>query len=187
MELVDSLIKEAIFRRAKREYTLSLARLESALELAPTHPATLRELGRTLSYYAAETKDRQQKDVLLDRAEAALKRAAELGASRAAGLHDLAWVYDERGDYIRAVELYREAVAANNEEGTLSNAALAYNLACALAKAGRGNEALDALEPVIVDVWKWVEKDRDLETLRESVALKSRLEALLAKGRQLTG
>ncbi len=197
VDLVKSLIKEAIFHRAKREYTPALARLEHALELAPTDPDALQELGRTLSYSAAETGDLTQKTALLDRAEAALKRAATFpGVSRKECLHDLAWVYDERGDFTRAVELYREAVAADVDErgahrrpdfGQVPDTALAYNLACSLAKAGRGDEALDVLEPVIADAWKWAEKDRDLEPLRQSPAWRPRLDALLEQGRRING
>jgi tetratricopeptide (TPR) repeat protein len=189
--LVETLLKEAVFLRSRRDYPLALAHLEQAVELEPKNSEAYRELGRTLSYFAAETtEDDPKKESLLDRAEVALRRALDLpGASKANCLHDLAWVYDERRDFENAIKLYREAQQANNRETTpparVSEAALSYNLACALAKAGRHSEAVKELASVIKDAWKWAENDPDFAAIRESGEWGPRFRELIASGREM--
>jgi tetratricopeptide (TPR) repeat protein len=181
--VVETLVKEAISRRADGEYQLALAHLEQAVELDVNNGETYRELGRTLSYFASETAAGEQKNRLLDRAEVALRRAAELpGVSKANCLHDLAWVFDERRDFETAIDLYRQAQKATTQDARPAAffTALSYNLACALAKAGRYSEALKELETVVKDAGKLAEEDPDFASIRASAEWGPKFRELVA-------
>jgi tetratricopeptide (TPR) repeat protein len=186
VSLVETLLKEAVSRRADGEYQLALAHLEQAVELDANNGEAYRELGRTLSYFASETAAGDEKKRLLDRAEVALRRAAELpGVSKANCLHDLAWVFDERRDFDTAIDLYRQAQKANTQESRPAafSTALSYNLACALAKAERYSEALNVLASVVKDARKLAEEDPDFAPIRASGEWGPKFRELVASDR----
>jgi tetratricopeptide (TPR) repeat protein len=189
--IAQSLIKRAVHWRSKGDYEEALAELEQALMISPELAEAHREMGRTLSYYAADAKDVDRKRSLLDRAESAVRRAMELkGASLADALHDLAWIEDERGELERAIghyheaqELRRQQAAHGEASSAKAEAALAYNLACSLAKAHRLAEAFAELQRAISETWRFAETDPDLSPLRDSVEWKDRWAEMMRKAR----
>ena len=81
------------------------------------------------------------------------------------------------GKHKEAIELYRAWLAAEPKDGTTL-----YNLACALALTGKGDEALEAFETAIdagFDDLDHAERDTDLATVREH----DRFRAAVARGR----
>jgi Flp pilus assembly protein TadD len=73
-----------------------------------------------------------------------VRRAQELGKD-ANTLESLAWILDEKGEFADAVAAYREARDLNRrgvaEQGGEEDWGLTYNLACALAKWEKAEEA----------------------------------------------
>lgn len=102
---------------------------------------------------------------LLNEAEQECTQLIALTGKDELTLFDLGWIYDERGDYERAVTFYREA-QERDVSGRYPN--ITYNLACTYSKWGRYAEALDELQKVIGrdENWEDVARDSDFESLR---------------------
>jgi tetratricopeptide (TPR) repeat protein len=98
-------------------------------------------------------------------------------------LHDLAWIYDERGAFEKAIEFYERAQESTRQKGLSEDPALAYNLACSLAKGGKQAEALETLKRVIKETWKWAEEDPDFKELRESADWGNRFRDMLSSAK----
>jgi tetratricopeptide (TPR) repeat protein len=131
--------------RTVGNYPRALARMQRAVSLDQNAAWPHLELGRTLAYQASEsTLDTEQKRAVLDQAERTVRRAQELGKD-ANTLESLAWILDEKGEFADAVTAYREARDLNRrgvaEQGGDEDWGLTYNLACALAKWGKAEQA----------------------------------------------
>jgi tetratricopeptide (TPR) repeat protein len=190
----DGLLREGVYRLSQGEYEAAEAVLRRAVELNPQLPAAHQQLGRTLSYRAAEMNEGNGKIELLDEAEASVKQASELQEKPTPGtLHDLAWIYDERGgveNITRAVELYRQALDQFGRVESPDNdlTPVYYNLACSLVKLGPDHlgEALDTISHVFEDpwrgdAWRFAERDPDLEELRTSPLTAEKFKQLVVK------
>jgi tetratricopeptide (TPR) repeat protein len=179
-------VKVALYWRAIGEYELALKRLDRASELNPPAPDALQQIGQTLAYLGADTPAGARKTAILKRAEAAILQSERLrGKPTSTTLHDLAWIADERGDFVRAVALYRNAIHLDREEaaeqGRPLNRAITYNLACALAKAGEFEATLKELACILhVDEnYEWVKSDPDFETLRNAEPWRMKLAEMI--------
>ena len=76
----------------------------------------------------------------------------------------LAAIYERRNQFEKVVGLYEQAKQIDSRQPTFD-----YNLACAYARMGRKEEALDALEQTIRKGYpdrEWIEKDGDLDAIR---------------------
>jgi hypothetical protein len=82
----------------------------------------------------------------------------------------------QRGQDEEAVAIWRRAAGSEpDSERHL------YNLACVLARCGRVAEALETLEAAVDRGWTdadWMEKDGDLESLRDQGRYKALLEKI---------
>lgn len=167
--LTEDFIREALQLRQKRDYKGALAQLDKAISLDPTSPSAHRYRGQTLSYQAAREPG-LEKEPALTEALASIERAVQLqGGESPDTLHDKAWIADERGEYERAIELYREARALARTQGrrdTRNVDAFSYNLACALAKSGRQEQALAELHGLPPELLQIARDDSDFEVLR---------------------
>jgi tetratricopeptide (TPR) repeat protein len=77
----------------------------------------------------------------------------------------------ERGEYEKALEQYKRALEVEPK-----NSIAHYNVACTLARLKKVDEALDALERAVQCGYRdfdWMEKDADLDNLRESPRYKA--------------
>jgi tetratricopeptide (TPR) repeat protein len=188
----EALLRAGIYWQVNREYEKAIANLERALELDPSSAEAHRALGQTLSYRAAEMPaDSDARPSMLERAEKLVRDAIRLaGSETASALHDLAWIFDERGDLAAASEQYRRALAvagAESRENDLTP--LRYNLACSLAKMKQLEEALAELRPVLQDpwrgeIWRWAEKDPDFDNLRTAPGVREQFATLIAAAKE---
>jgi tetratricopeptide (TPR) repeat protein len=108
--------------------------------------------------------------------QAAMRRPAEQRAEYlqwyATDLGRLASVLHRMREFDRAAEVYEEAIRVSIELGGKPPAISTYNRACALARAGRNEEALEQLDislrSDLTDLTReWVEEDGDLRSLRD--------------------
>ncbi len=157
-------------------YPRSLARLDRAISLNSDSPEAHRELAQTLSYYAAETPmERAAKDELLRRAETEVVTTQRLlGREDAKTIEDLAWIWDERGDYSRAIELHVKAREMDQAEcrdvGREPDWSITYNLACSLTMKGELERAFEELLSVIHrdQNWRLAMIDPQLKVLHDT-------------------
>ncbi len=186
-------------------YPRAIARFRKAIDLNPKSWDGHIELAKTFSYLASRPKaPESQKTRLLGQAETHanqalhLMRAEEhyacaqrLGSKENPAARDLqyelskilwilAWIADEREDYGRAIEFYREARENDLKQKSLS---ITYNLACSYAKARRFEEALAELGKVILidENWELVPLDADFDGLRADPIFGPRLERMIAE------
>lgn len=163
----ERFLKLGLYRAARREYGRAIARLERATELDPSSAEAHLELGRILSYHAAESGlEGEDKKSVLQQAEFEVGKAVALrgGSHDADTLHVLAWVCHDGGKHERAAELYEEAWTKSDGQGW----EIKYNRSCALAALGRGDEALAdlGLIPKGHRAWRVAEEDEELKALR---------------------
>jgi tetratricopeptide (TPR) repeat protein len=109
-----------------------------------------------------------------------LNTAEKLGANKAAVLHWLGWICDERQDYAKAIIYYRQAIAASGASEPNTND-YKYDLACSLAKAGQLQDALNILREVAsVDKnWESIPEDEDFDKIRDDPSARAELERML--------
>ncbi len=184
----QAFLKVATYWRVVRQFARAQARLERAAALAPADARVRRHLGKNLLFW--ETVEGHEPEIRSRRLARAVKELALAHALEENWLvlHDLAFAYDELGDFDKAVNHYTEA--RNLHRTGLAQAEaedwdITYNLACSLAKAERFEETLLELEPLLGlnDNWKAVEKDQDFKKLRDTPPWSERLEAMLNRFR----
>jgi len=173
----DHLRKLARYWRITKNFPRALSRVQRALVLSPDDFKICADLGRTFSFWAAVDRNSRERPSRLQKAKEALERAVTLCERKdARTVHDLAWVYDEIGEYPRAIEFYRIA----RDLATTEKWRVSYNLACSLAKSGDFDGALEALEeagPAAASLE--VERDPDFETLRNAPGYSARFTEVL--------
>ncbi|MCZ6602459.1 MAG: tetratricopeptide repeat protein [Planctomycetota bacterium] len=104
------------------------------------------------------------------------KAAVEKDKRDIRAINRLASAYRYQKEYEKCVRLYQQAEKINPKD-----ALLPYNLACTLAKMGKPEAALDALESSIekgYSEYNWLIMDGDFETLREDERYKALLEKM---------
>jgi tetratricopeptide (TPR) repeat protein len=133
------------------------AAYERAYALDPAHPGAIGGLGMALM-------GSQQ----WERAEPLLARAAEIGMGGSQMLGALGFAQLHLGRNAEAARSYERAFAAGIPPGPNTRGAASYNLACAYARLGRADTALEALEQAAREGFGtragW-EADPDLTTL----------------------
>jgi tetratricopeptide (TPR) repeat protein len=190
----ETLVREASLDLSENDLDSAEKKLRAAIALNPALPDANRLLGRTLSYAAASAKDVGSKKKLLAEAEQWVKESIALAEESAVALHDLAWIYDERGtvdDLKQAVTFYRKALDDFSRTESRENdlTAIRYNLACSLTKLGNYAEATAALTPVFTDPWRqdvsqFAARDLDFEPLRQSAEWGAIFRQLILTGRK---
>jgi tetratricopeptide (TPR) repeat protein len=190
----ETLVGEASLDISENDFDSAEKKLRAAIALNPALPDAHRLLGRTLSYGAASAKDVDAKKKLLAEAEQQVRESIALADESAVALHDLGWIYDERGtvdDLKQAVTFYRKALAAFSRTESRENdlTAIRYNLACSLTKLGDYAEATAALTPVFTDPWRedvseFADRDPDFEPLRQSEEWGKVFRQLIETGRK---
>lgn len=153
------------------DYGRAKARLERALEFDSENPQVQLLMAKALAWSDAEA-DRKE---TLDEALVHLGLAQTLAEGKSRELlwdiaHAQAWIYDEKGEYDRAIQSYENARALGKELGggeKLRN--VTYNLACSLVKAGRPDAALAELADIAHcdRNWEKIARDPDFAPLRE--------------------
>ena len=111
-----------------------------------------------------------------DDAIAAYQRVVELRPDHGAGWFALALAVHTRGDHERAVGLHEKAAEFGRQRATAL-----YNLACAHALLGRGDEAFGALDRAIDAGFisaGHAEQDSDLESIRDDERFAAALERM---------
>jgi NTE family protein len=179
--------KIATYWRTVGDYDRAISRLDRALTLAPDSASAYAELGLAFAFVASESAPGPAKATLLGRAAGAIRQQQEVsGKLSARVLHIAAWIDDERGEYKAAVEKYQAARdAEGGSQESASWALITYNLACALLKAKRPDDAIEELAQVIDrdENWVWAGKDPDFATLHDN----PRFQALLEGARKRRG
>jgi tetratricopeptide (TPR) repeat protein len=169
------------------DWARGAARSRRALEIGPTSYQA--HLGYATGIMAQSSRlgslEIKSKLLLLAEAERLLVRARQLRPGPDPSIqHKLGWIYDERGDFNKATEAYR--VAMREAITPDSKARYGYDLACALAKTGRIEEALNELRPIIAlqENWNLAQTDPDLQGLRQSQEHKDEFAALIEAGKK---
>lgn len=176
--------KLGVFWRVADGYATSYARLERACELDPTNARLANEVGKTLSFWAAEQPPgSESRGERLQLALLAHERALELSkAEDAYILHDLGWTYDEIGDLEHAVEFYRRAAEIPHDRRWKT----CYDLACSLSRLKRFEEALSALKECAEIPTLPIEADPDFAEMREDPKFGPQFSAIVAKIKKAT-
>lgn len=187
----DYFLKFGRYWRRLGEYPRARARFERASELAPASAEIQLQLSKTFAFQAADMDagDTRRVDLLV-RAQRHLDEAHKLnGGQYDFGLlHHLAWLRDEQGDYQAAVSAYEAAMGIMQVEGDRDKlAAVGYNLACSLWKAGLFDRALAQLAAALIDESRVCHAEEDDDFFSLDVDLKARFDQLLKERRQAVG
>lgn len=124
-----------------------------AIELDPSKPICYVLKSRILSQWAIDPSTPSLRKSRLEQALESLDKAAEISGKKDAEiLHEYGWIYDELGDFDKALNCYQEAIALDRATALLENCApkwhLDYNFLVTLVKAGRLSEAVDVLRGI---------------------------------------
>ena len=188
-ESSEHFIKLGEYWRNVVNFPRSLLRIKRAMELTPGNAPAHIEAAKTLAYWAVNPTEPVNPQVRSERLNEAFKEVEEaikLKGKVAKALHMLAWIYDEVGEFNKAIELYKEAQVQDRKEALGENREethhIGYNLACSLTKDDRLAEACKVLGEV-------VEKDKifrdhakvdpDFKKLRESQEWKDIFEEIV--------
>jgi tetratricopeptide (TPR) repeat protein len=179
-DLVTPFIQLGNYWRLVENYPRAIARCERAIELDGDNWEAHRAKCKALYSLAAKPfTGPGYKARLLAEAIAECRRSLEMvGTPHPGLLFDLGWIYDEMGDYDKAVKCYRGAQRVDAQRDYPS---IAYNLACSLSKLGEYGAALRELKTVI-DVdnnWEDAPRDPDLEGLRNDRTYGASFQALV--------
>jgi tetratricopeptide (TPR) repeat protein len=167
-------------------YARAIARYQRAVELEPGAWEAFFGLSRTYCGLASRANinpDARQRQLAL------AEHYCEIAEQKASApdvklpLHR-GWIAYERGDFIGAIEHYRDAFRLDPRR---KRAAVSYNLSATLAKVGYFAEALAELEPVITrdNNWEAAATDPDFAKLLEDRGdLGKHFRELLGKGRR---
>jgi len=175
-DLVEPFITLGYYWRLVRNHERAIARFYRAVELRSDDLSARRGLCGAL-YNLAAAERGPLKNELLNQAQKQCDEAQKLDGHNPRVWFDQGWIFDERGDYEKAVEAYRRAQTLDfNNEWPNST----YNLACTLAKWGRLAVALDELKKVlgVENNWEDALDDPDLQALREHPDLGAELRFL---------
>jgi len=140
-------------------YDRALDCFEQAAALNPASIDAIFYKAGCLGYLSRREQDAESKNKLLQRALEASRKVVDLIPQDAYNLIALGWILDEMGSYEEAIKQYDRALAINPK---LSGAR--YNKACALAKAGRLEDAMAILQSLTQEPM-WLEEAREDEDL----------------------